>query len=68
MLAGVNQASRRRYLVFCANTAHTPEQIKAVNEGVVSWLRSYPEDKAIQRANRQLERSKQRLKQAGEWY
>ncbi len=66
MLAGVNQTSRRRYLVFAANVAQTPEQIQAVSEGVASWLRHYPEEKIVKRAARQLERSKQRLNQAGE--
>ena len=67
MLADVNKTSRRRYLVFSANVAQTPDQIKAVSEGVVGWFRSYPEDKVIQRASRKLERSKQPLRQEGEW-
>ena len=68
MLADVNQASKRRYLVFAANVAQTPEQIRIVREGVVGWLRRHPEDEAIRRASRQLDRSEEWLRQAGEWH
>lgn len=67
MLSDVNQTSRRRALVFCANTAQTPEQLKHMREVVAAWLRSHPEDEIVRRADRQLDRSEDRLKQAGEW-
>ena len=68
MIADVNRTSRRRYLVFAANVAKTPEQIQTVSEGVASWLRSYPKDEIVKRAARQLEGAEQRLRQAGEWH
>jgi hypothetical protein len=63
-----NKTSERRKLVFGANTAQTPEQIKYMREWVDDWLRSHPEDENVQRAARQLDRSEDRLRKAGGWH
>jgi hypothetical protein len=61
-------ASQRRSLVFGVYAAHTQEQIEIVREGVDDWLQRYPEDKTIQRAQRLLEKSEERLRKAGKWH
>jgi hypothetical protein len=68
MLPHVNLKSNRRIIVFGVYTAQTPEQIRAVRSEVDTWLRRHPEDKIVQRAGRQLERSEERLKKAGKWH
>jgi hypothetical protein len=68
MLPDVNQTSRRRAIVFGANTAHTPDQIVTMREVVDAWLRLSPEDEVVKRAARQLERYEDRLRKAGEWH
>jgi hypothetical protein len=68
MLPDVNKTSNRRQIVFCANTAQTPEEIRYVRELVAAWLRRHPEDEIVKRAARQLDRSEDRLRKAGEWH
>jgi len=64
----VNRTSKRRKLVFGANTAQTPEQVRYMREVVDTGLRRHPEDKIVQRAGRQLKRSEDRLRKAGKWH
>jgi hypothetical protein len=54
--------------MFGVYSAHTQEQIEAVREGVDDWLQHHPEDKTIQRAQRLLEKSEERLRKAGKWH
>jgi hypothetical protein len=68
MLPHVNLISNRRRIVFGANTAQTPDQIRGVRRAVDTWLRRHPQDKVIQRAGRQLKISEDRLRKAGEWH
>jgi hypothetical protein len=68
MLPDVNQTSKRRQLVFGANVARTHAQIRHIREGVDDWLLRHPDDEAIRRAGRRLERSEDRLRKAGEWH
>ena len=68
MLPDVNQTSRRRTIVYGAYTAHTPELIIYMRGVVDAWLRLSPEDEVVKRATRQLERSEDRLRKAGEWH
>ena len=68
MLPDVNQTSRRRAIVFGANTAHTPDQIVTMREVVGAWLRLHPEDEVVKRAARRLDRAEDRMRQAGEWH
>ena len=60
--------STRRTLMFGVYTAHTQEQIEVVRRAVDDWLQRNPEDKAIQRAQRLLEKSEERLRKAGKWH
>ena len=64
----VNLISNRRRMMFYVNTAQTPEQIKNVRGAVDTWLRRHPEDKIVQRADRQLKRLEDRLRKAGKWH
>ena len=68
MLPDVNQMSKRRQIMFGANTAHTPEQIRLVRQAVADWLRQHPDDEIVRRAARKLDRSEDRLRKAGEWH
>jgi hypothetical protein len=68
MLPDVNRTSKRRKLVFGANTAQTPEQVRYMREVVDGWLRRHPDDEIVKRAARQLDRSEDWLKDAGEWH
>jgi hypothetical protein len=54
----------RRTLMFGVYTAHTQAQIEVVRREVDDWLQRDPEDKAIQRAQRLLEKSEERLRKA----
>ncbi len=65
MLADVNRTSKRRTLVFLVNVAQTPEEVRHTRKMVADWLRHHPEDESVKRASRQLERSEDRLRQAG---
>jgi hypothetical protein len=66
MLPDVNKTSKRRQIVFCANTAQTPEEIRYVRDAVDAWLRRDPDDEIVKRAARMLDRAEDRLRQAGE--
>jgi hypothetical protein len=68
MLPDVDLTSKGRYLVFGANTTHTPDQIVTMREVVGAWLPLSPEDEVVKRAARQLERYEDRLRKAGEWH
>ncbi len=64
----VNLISDRRRMVFYVNTAQTPEQIRSVRGAVEAWLQRHPEDKIVQRADRQLKSAEDRLRKAGKWH
>jgi hypothetical protein len=64
----MNLISKRRIVMFGAYAAHTQEQIEVAREGVDVWLQTHPEDKTIQRAQRLLEKSEERLRKAGKWH
>jgi hypothetical protein len=64
----VNRTSKRRKLVFGANTAQTSEQVMYMREVVDNWLRRHPEDEFVQRASQQLKISEDRLRKAGKWH
>jgi hypothetical protein len=68
MLPDMNKTSERRYLVFGANTAHTPDQIVTMREVLATWLIRHPDDEIVKRAARRLDRYEDRLRQAGEWH
>jgi hypothetical protein len=55
-------------MVFYVNTAQTPEQIRSVRGAVEAWLQRHPEDKIVQRADRQLKSAEDRLRKAGKWH
>jgi hypothetical protein len=52
-------------MVFYVSTAQTPKQTRGMRSAVDNWLRRHPEDKIVQRADRQLKRSEDRLRNAG---
>jgi hypothetical protein len=64
----VSLISNRRRMVFYVNTAQAPAQIRNVRSAVDTWLQRHPEDKIVQRADRQLKRSEDRLREAGKWH
>jgi hypothetical protein len=64
----MKRPSTRRTLMFGVYAAHTQEQIEVVRREVDDWLQRRPEDKTLQRAQRLLEKSEERLRKAGEWH
>ena len=68
MLLEMNLERERRQLVFHIKTAHTPEQVRALQAAVQDWLVKNPEDAAIKRACRELKKKEAWLKMKGEWH
>jgi hypothetical protein len=64
----MNLDRERRQLIFHIKTAQTPDKVRAVKAAVKTWLEKAPEDTAVQRAARELQKKEAWLKMKGEWH
>jgi hypothetical protein len=64
----MNLDRERRQLIFHIKTAQTSDRVRAAKAAVKTWLEKEPEDAAVKRAARELQKKEAWLKMKGEWH